>query len=220
MTMDNQDRQAIEGLFTRLDQVERQAGPRDAEAEAFIRERVGRQPGAPYLMAQTIVMQDYALQEAQARIRQLEQERQEAMEAPPAGGFLSSMFGGASAPRRGAGVPAVGRAPIGARGMAGSAEMAPNPMAPSPMAAPGAGPFGQPGRGGGFLAGAAQTAMGVAGGVLLGNAIAGMFGGDEAKAAEPATASAEPAKAEEEEEKEEGGFFSDWFGGGEEEEEQ
>jgi hypothetical protein len=39
--------------------------------------------------------------------------------------------------------------------------------------------------GGGFLAGAAQTAMGVAGGVLLGNAIAGMFGGDEAQAAEP-----------------------------------
>jgi uncharacterized protein len=44
----------------------------------------------------------------------------------------------------------------------------------------------QPG-GGGFLAGAAQTAMGVAGGVLLGNAIAGMLGGHEAKAAEPAT---------------------------------
>jgi len=43
----------------------------------------------------------------------------------------------------------------------------------------------QPG-GGGFLAGAAQTALGVTGGVLLGNAIAGMLGGHEAKAAEPA----------------------------------
>jgi hypothetical protein len=41
--------------------------------------------------------------------------------------------------------------------------------------------------GGGFLAGAAQTALGVTGGVLLGNAIAGMLGGSEAKAAEPAT---------------------------------
>ena len=40
-------------------------------------------------------------------------------------------------------------------------------------------------RGGGFLAGAAQTAMGVAGGVLLANAIGGMFGnGGEAQAAE------------------------------------
>jgi hypothetical protein len=43
----------------------------------------------------------------------------------------------------------------------------------------------QPG-GGGFLAGAAQTALGVTGGVLLGNAIAGMLGGRDAKAAEPA----------------------------------
>ena len=39
---------------------------------------------------------------------------------------------------------------------------------------------------GGFLAGAAQTAMGVAGGVLLANAIGGaLFGGDEASAAVP-----------------------------------
>jgi uncharacterized protein len=44
----------------------------------------------------------------------------------------------------------------------------------------------QPG-GGGFLAGAAQTALGVTGGVLLGNAIAGMLGGHDAKAAEPST---------------------------------
>ena len=43
----------------------------------------------------------------------------------------------------------------------------------------------QPG-GGGFLAGAAQTALGVTGGVLLGNAIAGMLSGNEAKAAAPA----------------------------------
>jgi hypothetical protein len=63
--MDNQDRQAIEGLFSRLESVERQAGPRDTEAEAFISQRLVRQPGAPYFMAQTIVMQEYALQQAQ-----------------------------------------------------------------------------------------------------------------------------------------------------------
>ena len=38
--------------------------------------------------------------------------------------------------------------------------------------------------GGGFLAGAAQTALGVAGGVLLGSAIASMFGAGSAQAAE------------------------------------
>ena len=55
------------------------------------------------------------------------------------------------------------------------------PMSAAPVQETTAGPWGQQGgqqRGGGFLAGAAQTAMGVAGGVLLGNAIAGMFAGD------------------------------------------
>ncbi|TIU14597.1 MAG: DUF2076 domain-containing protein, partial [Mesorhizobium sp.] len=50
--------------------------------------------------------------------------------------------------------------------------------------------------GGGFLAGAAQTAMGVAGGVLLGNAIAGMFGGSEAQATEPAASLPDEAAAD------------------------
>ncbi|MEP9380720.1 DUF2076 family protein, partial [Aquabacter sp. CN5-332] len=83
--MDTQDRQAIEGLFGRLAQVEQQAGPRDTEAEGFIRDRVSRQPAAPYFMAQTIVVQEYALQEAQRRIEELERR--------PAGGggFLSGL---------------------------------------------------------------------------------------------------------------------------------
>lgn len=51
------------------------------------------------------------------------------------------------------------------------------------------------GGGGGFLAGAAQTAMGVAGGVLLGNAIAGMFAGNEAQAAQ--SDASEPKAADE-----------------------
>lgn len=210
--MENQDRQAIEGLFNRLSEVERQAGPRDAEAEGFIRERISRQPAAPYLMAQTIVMQDYALQQAQARIEQLEQEAQE--RPAGGGGFLSGMFGGGSpAPRRTASVPPAGRSPIGARAMgAPGAGM-------SGAGMPGAG---MPGaamapQGGGFLAGAAQTAMGVAGGVLLGNAIGGMFGGGEAKAAEPAqnNQQAEPEQAAAEDEGG-GGFFDGWFGSDEE----
>ena len=46
--MDHQDRQAIEGLFSKLGEVERQAGPRDAEADALIRARITAQPAAPY----------------------------------------------------------------------------------------------------------------------------------------------------------------------------
>ena len=43
----------------------------------------------------------------------------------------------------------------------------------------------RPGDGPGFLAGAAQTAVGVAGGILLGSMIGGLFRSDEAKASEP-----------------------------------
>ncbi len=48
--MDYNDRQAIEDLFGKLADVERQAAPRDDEAEAFIRDRIAAQPAAPYLM--------------------------------------------------------------------------------------------------------------------------------------------------------------------------
>jgi len=144
--MDRNDQQAIQSLFGKLGDVERQSPPRDAQAEAFIREQVAAQPAAPYYMAQTIVVQEQALEAAQARIEQLEQAR-------PSGGLFSSLFGG-------------GRQPPRPR----RAQQQPYP--PGQM------------QGGGFLAGAAQTAMGVAGGVLLGNAIAGMLGGGEAEAAE------------------------------------
>ena len=130
--MDRNDRQAIEALFDKLATVERRSPPRDAESEAFIRDKVARQPGAPYYMAQTIVVQEQALAAAEAR--------------------LARSIGS---------VPRVG---------------APNRETMRPQ---------QPG-GGGFLAGAAQTALGVTGGVLLGNAIAGMLSGNEAKAAAPA----------------------------------
>ena len=42
-------------------------------------------------------------------------------------------------------------------------------------------------QGGGFLAGAMQTAMGVAGGVLLGHAVMSMLTPDSAAASEPAS---------------------------------
>ncbi len=162
--MDNNDRQAIDSLFGKISQVEQQAGPRDAEAEALIKDRIAAQPAAPYFMAQTIVVQEQALNVAQQRIEELEYQLSS---RPASGGLLSSLFGG--------GAPASRPAPR-----------------PNAAAQPTAGPWNrQPGamqaqRGGGFLAGAAQTAMGVAGGVLLGNAIAGMFSGTEANAAESA----------------------------------
>jgi hypothetical protein len=184
--MDRNDQQAIEQLFGKLSAVERQMPQRDADADAYIRDQIATQPAAPYYMAQTIVMQEQALQGAQARIEELE-----AQAAAPrqSGGLFGSLFGSsAPAPRRSGAVPTIGRQAAGA--------------------AP-ASPFGgqqqqQPARGGGFLAGAAQTAMGV----LLGNAIAGMLGGGsgEAQAAEADASAGDDAPVDD------GGFDDGGFG--------
>jgi hypothetical protein len=217
--MEARDRQAIEGLFSRLDTVDRNSPPRDAEADALIRERVSASPNAPYLMAQTIVMQDYALTQAQQRIEELEREAAE-RPAPGGGGFLSSLFGGGSQPARPQATP--GR-PMGAPG---GSPMGAAPGAPAGSPWRNAAANQQPARGGGFLAGAAQTAMGVAGGVLISNAIGSMFsGGDEAKAAEAPAAAPEQAAAAEQPTQtaeaqpapdEGGGIFDSFFGGGDE----
>lgn len=170
MPIDANDRQAIDDLFARLDAAERQTGPRDAEAEALIRQKLSAQPAAPYYMAQTVVMQEYALRSAQDRMEQLEREL---AQRPASGGFLSGLFGGGRA--QPAPAPAA---------MAGHGRQPPMMMPPNAAA---------PGRGG-FLAGAAQTAMGVAGGLLLGNVIAGMFSSGDAAAAAPPAEEA-PAEA-------------------------
>lgn len=162
--MDRNDSQAIEQLFSKLDAVERQAPPRDGEAEAYIRDRIASQPGAPYYMAQTIIVQEQALEAARARIEELEAQAQQ-----HSGGILGGLFGNSRPPQRSGTVPRIGRAGTAA------------PQSPLPA---GVTNNARAGAGGGFLAGAAQTAMGVAGGVLLGNAIAGMFGGGEAHAAD------------------------------------
>jgi uncharacterized protein len=146
--MDQRDREAIEELFQKIAEVERRSGPRDAEAEAFIRARIAQHPAAAYYMAQTIVVQEEALNEAERRIAELESPAGQGQ-----GGLLGGLFGGGRPERHRRYAPAAGQS----RRQGRSA-------------------------GGGFLAGAAQTAMGVAGGVLLGNMIADLLSPDPAAA--------------------------------------
>nr|WP_314259688.1 DUF2076 family protein [uncultured Devosia sp.] len=129
-----QDKQAIEGLFDRIEDVARNSAPRDRDAENLIQQRLRDYPPAPYYMAQTILIQEQALREARERIEQHEAGR-------------SPQYGWDNQPAR-------------ARGPWDRQE--PSDARPA---------------GGGFLAGAAQTALGVTGGLLLGSAIAGMFAG-------------------------------------------
>ncbi|WP_459618517.1 DUF2076 domain-containing protein [Bordetella sp. 2513F-2] len=174
--MNQQDRDAIEGVFTRLQSLESQGAPRDGEAESYIRERMQAQPGAAYYLAQTVVVQEQALQAAQRRIAELESR------AGAAPGGQPAQAGKPGTLAEGFGRPA---------GLGGSGGRQGAPAAASSLSADAG--FGRSARGGagGFLAGAMQTAMGVAGGLMLGNLLGGLFASD-AQAAEPAQPEAQP----------------------------
>jgi hypothetical protein len=186
--MNNEDRIAIEDVFSRLQEVERQGGPRDPEAEQFIRARLDAQPGAAYYLAQTVLVQEHALKAAQQKISELEQGAT-AQPAPSQDGFAAG-----AARQSGLSAGYFGRTPPPDRDGRGASGGAPLSAAGTPLSAagtpiqggmpPGGSQFSQaaaqqaaPSRAGGFLAGAAQTAMGVAGGMMLGNLIGGLFGG-------------------------------------------
>ncbi len=158
--MSPEERQLIAGLFERTKSAA--STPRDQEAEAFINEQVKAQPAAPYLLAQTVIVQEQALQGANARIEELDARVQE-LESKPAGGFLGGLFGG---PR-----PAPQQArPTGPWGQ----QPGMNPVAGG-YAPQGWGQQQPASDGGGFLKGALGTAAGVAGGVLLADGIRSLF---------------------------------------------
>jgi uncharacterized protein len=150
--MQGQERDLITGLFGRIQQFESQ--PRDPEAEALIASSVARQPAAPYLLVQTVLVQEQALKAAQERIAELEAK---ATAAPAA---ATSFLG--NAPRIG---------PWGAQ----PAQPVPPPSAASTRSPLQAAVAPQP-AGGGFLRTAMATAAGVAGGALLFEGIRGLMG--------------------------------------------
>ena len=197
--MDQNERQIIEELFGKLRQAEAQSGPRDAQAEGFIREQVARQPAAPYLMAQAIVIQEQALAQSQARIQELEQQLR-SRPASGGGGLFGSLFGGGAQQRQPA--PPPSNSPWGNQRQS---------QVGDPRVAAYANPQYQQRQGGGFMAGAMQTAMGVAGGMLIGSALGSMFSGGEAMAEDAVGAVEE--QLPEEVAVDDGG---DFFGGDEE----
>jgi uncharacterized protein len=144
--MQPEERDLIAGLFGRLKEFESQ--PRDPEADRLIAQSIAGQPGAPYLLVQTALVQEQALKAAQTRLAELEAKAA----AAPAPGFL------ASAPR------------IGPWGGASVPPTQPVQQAPAAPA------FAPQAAGGGFLRQAMVTAAGVAGGALLFEGIRNMMG--------------------------------------------
>jgi len=175
--MNDQERQVIDDIFQRLEQVANQ--PRDPEAERLIADRLRRQPYAPYAMAQTIFVQEQALARLQAENEQLRAELDRVHSQPQQGGFLSSIFGGGSRPPG----PAYNAPPPRQASPWGQPQPTQSPygMPQGGMTGSQPGPWGggmvQP-RGGGFMQSALATAAGVAGGVMIANALSHAFSGD------------------------------------------
>ena len=188
--MNSEEQTLIDGLFSRLQQAETDSAPRDALAEARIKEHMTRQPAAGYYMTQSILVQEHAIKSLDAQnkqqaqqIQQLQDELQQAraqsaQPAPSSGGFLSSIFGGGASRDT---QPAQSAPPSSGGGWREPARPSFSQPAPQqnygapqqnyqqPPQAPAA-PIGS-----GFLGGALKTAAGVAGGVMLAEGISSLF---------------------------------------------
>lgn len=190
--MNSEEQTLIDGLFSRLQQAETDSAPRDAQAEARIKEHLNRQPAAGYFMTQAILVQEAAIksldeqnkqltgqiQQLQAELQQAKAQTAAAPAAPSGGGFLSSIFGGGSrdplpasnqnAPvSNGGGWREPGRSsfnsPAPQQNFAAAPPQNYAPQQPIPAA------------GSSFLGGALKTAAGVAGGVMLAQGISSLF---------------------------------------------
>lgn len=183
------ERQMIEDFFRRLGS---QGAPdKDREAERLIADEIRRNPDAAYLLVQTALVYEHQFGEMEQRIHDLEEQVANAGRSAPQGTFLGGRLGGRT-------VTATASS---------SAGFSASPRVPAPRSAPPASPWSStsaaPARddgraapwaqrqpqaapqngGGGFFRSAMATAAGVAGGLMLGDALRGMFGG-EAQASE------------------------------------
>jgi uncharacterized protein len=168
--MNAQEKQLIEDLFARLRNFD--GGEKDQEAEWLIQDLIRRSPDAPYYLAQTVIVQQQALERAEARMRELEAASRQPQDTGRGGSFL----GGSSVPQSG-----------GRYTPPSAPQRAPDPVAPPPSNSPWAPPAQASGGGGGFLSSALSTAAGVAGGVFLADGIRSLFGGGRAYAGGDAT---------------------------------
>ena len=156
--MTPQERQLVTDLFDRLATLEN--SERAPDAERLIAEGLKRAPNAPYALVQTVLVQDQALRDADARIRDLEGSGGDRMRKTR---FLDDMrgalFGHTEEPR--GSVPNV-NAPgeTSAYGRGGNLQASPQDQS----------------QGGSFLGTAAAAAAGVIGGALLLDGIRSMMG--------------------------------------------
>jgi uncharacterized protein len=164
--MTPQEQDMIGDLIDRVRKT--QLAEKDPDAEQMLQQGLGRTPDSLYILAQTVLVQKYALDQAQSQLAQAKDQIQQLQQHPEpkhATSFLGNLLGMNQTPAP----PPPPQAPP-----QGYAPPPPPPYAPVGY---GAGPYpggpaygpppsmGMPG-GGGFLQNAMQTAAGVAAGAL------------------------------------------------------
>ncbi len=167
--MTPQEQDMIQGLINRVQQT--QLPDKDADAEQLLQQSLGRNPDALYILAQTVLVQKYALEQAQKQLTDLKSQLDQARQHPPAQehhtSFLGSLLGRNDPPPP---PPAQSSQP-----QSSQPQYAPvpnyQPQQPGYAAAPPPPQFGggapqSGGQSGGFLRSAMQTATGVAAGAL------------------------------------------------------
>jgi hypothetical protein len=147
-----QEEQLLNSLVEKINQTQLQE--KDPDAEALLNRGLASNPDALYIMAQTVLVQNIALDQAKAQVAQLQQQVQQARQQPAhATSFLGNLLGHHDPPPQPAYLPP---------------QQAYTPPPPPPPGydpqyqQPQYIPAGQPS----FLRGAMQTAAGVAAGAL------------------------------------------------------
>ena len=166
-----------------------QAGPKDAEAEALIRDAAARQPDAAYLLVQRAMQLEQALQMVQSQASKLQAEMEQ-MRAGTRSGFLDqgNSWGRAAAVQAAPGALAQSRVPnqYQPQGPQPGPQQAPVAQAAAPASSWGSG----------MLGSVATTAAGVVAGSFLFQGIGNLMGHHQPGGAQGANA-AQPAPATE-----------------------
>lgn len=206
--MNVDERKLIADLFDRMRGM--RGIEKDVEAADLIEREAAANSDAVYLLTQSVLVQEQALQKANARIQELE------TAGETESGTVST---GAAQPRKSAGF---GRPSATSVPAAGGAMSSPG-LSPQMSRQAKEQSDNNRGLSGSFMGQAMTTAAGVAGGMLLANGISSLFSGSQgssASASETASAEATPASDEQPaaEEAELQNASSDaeegsWFGG-------
>ena len=167
--MTPQEQQLLQDLTAKINQTT--LPDKDAEAEQFLTQALGRNPDAIYILAQTVLVQNYALNQAQGQLEQLKQQAQQQQAPPPPQkhtSFLGNLLGMNDEPAAPPPPPQAQYAPV---------NYAPPPSYGAPQYAQPPMQYGAPQGGGGFLQSAMRTATGVAAGALAFEGIESLMNG-------------------------------------------